>query len=134
MNDRKWPVLSVLWLTASVLIFVVSVSWDVYHHVAQSKFFGVSTVARDLMDAVCVGWWFTLPGDAKRTGGFVWLGGSLLSFIGIGCYETAKTVHLSSLTDTQLTYAGELLPLLVAVGVVLLGRQRERLEEIQTVR
>ncbi len=129
MNYRKRPVQSVLRFILSALTFMNSVAWDVYHHVAHSRHFGVDTLLLDLAFAGFIGWWILLPGTAKWVGPLMWFAGIILIFAGY--YAVEKTIYLSWWTDTLCTETGEVLSLFVAVGAVLLWQRRKRAREIR---
>ena len=131
MNYRKWPVQSVLWLFASVSMFVIEVGWDLYKWEARGKPFSLGKLFDDCAFAVVVGWEATLSSQARGVAFLTWIVSILL--ILIGYYELEKTVHLSPLADATCDQVSVVFPLLVAVGAALLWRRQERLKEIQVI-
>ena len=129
MNYRKWPVQSVLWVSASVLLFAVLIALDLYQWKVQGKPFHFHKFVGYFAFSVVAGWSTTLSGEAKRVCFLTWVAGAVLMQISLALLE--GTVLLSPLANAVYVSASTIMPLSVAVGVVLLRRHRE---EVSTMR
>ena len=131
MNYRKWPVQSVWWIVASILLFANLIAIDLYHWKVQGKPFHFYRFVDDLPFSLAAGWSMTLSEKAKGIGFLTWLLSVILTITGIS--QAEKVVFLSPSADDACTSASALIPIFVAVGVVLLWQRRERMREIRTI-
>jgi hypothetical protein len=114
------------WLLRWVLGIALFVFWDLYKWIVRGKLLTADSIIGSLVIAAVLAWFSMLPSTAQNIGFLSWVAAAVLGLVAI--FSIEKNIQLSPLADAVLTYAAELLPLLVSVGVVLVWLRKKREE------